>query len=215
MAKNRMITMFILIVAMTFIGYVVIDSLDNKTTLVGQPLPTNEEQPGESNTDKTTYDRINEVGVTRGMIAPDFTLPLWGTNEKVALSSYRGQIVVLNLWASWCPPCRDEMPDLNRFYNDYKDKGVTVLGVNMLMEEANLAVVDDFIEEYDITFPNVIDESISLTNQRGLVQSKLYSETIIPRTYIIDQEGHIFVAHKGIISYELVEDLVGKVKAAQ
>lgn len=215
MTKNRFISMFIFFIAMMFIGYVVVDSLDSKTDSASQLQQINEEMPKESGSSKTLYKRINEVGVNRGMIAPDFTLTLWGTDEKVALSSYRGQIVVLNLWASWCPPCRDEMPDLNQFYNDYKDKGVTVLGVNMLMSEANLTVVDDFMKEYEITFPNVIDESIGVTNQRGLVQSKLYNATTIPRTYIIDQEGHIFVAHNGIISYELVEDLVEKVKAAQ
>lgn len=215
MAKNRFISMFIFFIAMMFIGYVVVDSLDSKTDSASQLQQINQEMPKESGSSKTLYKRINEVGVNRGMIAPDFTLTLWGTDEKVALSSYRGQIVVLNLWASWCPPCRDEMPDLNQFYNDYKDKGVTVLGVNMLMSEANLTVVADFMKEYEITFPNVIDESIGVTNQRGLVQSKLYNATTIPRTYIIDQEGHIFVAHNGIISYELVEDLVEKVKAAQ
>lgn len=185
MAKNRFISMIILVIAVAFIGYLVVDNLDN-----------------------------NKVGLSNGMIAPDFTLQLWGTDEKVALSSYRGEIVVLNLWASWCPPCRDEMPDLNKFHNDFKDKGVTVLGINMFKTEANQAVVDDFMVEFEITFPNVIDESISVTNQRGLVQSK-YDATTIPRTYIIDQEGRIFNFHNGSISYEVIKELVEKLKEAQ
>ncbi|WNF37913.1 TlpA disulfide reductase family protein [Bacillaceae bacterium IKA-2] len=215
MAKNRFISTIVVIVAMIFIGYVLMDSLDSKTDSASQPQQLNEETLKESGSSETLYNRIDEVGLNRGMIAPDFTLQLWGTDEKVALSSFQGQIVVLNLWATWCPPCRDEMPDLNQFYNDYKDKGVTVLGINMLMTEASLAVVDDFMEEYQITFPNVIDERISVTNQRGLVQTQLYNAITIPKTYIIDQKGHIFVAHTGIISYELIEDLVEKVKKVQ
>jgi len=85
MVKNRFISFIIVIVAVAFVGYVIVDYLDNSKDIAGQPEQPIVENTDNSGSDKTIYNRINEVGLTRGMIAPDFTLQLWGTDERVSL----------------------------------------------------------------------------------------------------------------------------------
>jgi cytochrome c biogenesis protein CcmG/thiol:disulfide interchange protein DsbE len=82
--------------------------------------------------------------------APDFTLSLFDGGQ-ITLGDLRGQVVVLNVWASWCPPCRDEAPVLERAWRAYRDRGVTFVGVDYMdTEPAALA----YIAEFDITYPN-------------------------------------------------------------
>lgn len=152
-----------------------------------------------------------KIGAEQGMIAPDFTLPLWHTQEDASLSSYRGEIVVLNLWASWCPPCRKEMPDLIQLYEDYKGKGVTVLGVNLATHERSADGANEFMVEFDVPFPTFIDQPIDSTNRRGIVSS-LYNIQSIPYTYILDKNGKIVHVIKGFVTYEMLENLITELK---
>ena len=138
-------------------------------------------------------------GVEQGNQAVDFTLPLWKGNES-SLSDYRGTIVVMNAWASWCPPCRDEMPDLMQFYDDYKDKGVTVLGVNMYRYERKRTDPKDFLNEFNVNFPIVFDKEGEF--------AKTYLPVYLPTTYILDKEGVIKKIHNGEINYEGLQKLI-------
>ncbi|MFN7251054.1 MAG: TlpA family protein disulfide reductase [Anaerobacillus sp.] len=148
-----------------------------------------------------------QVGVEKGMLAPDFTLPLWGTDTEESLSSYQGDIVVLNLWASWCPPCQKEMPDLIRLSEDYKDKGVKVLGINLATHERNAEGADEFMVEYGVTFPTFVDQPIDNVNRRGIVSS-LYNIQSIPYTYILDGKGKIAHVIRGEVTYEILDKLI-------
>ncbi len=121
------------------------------------------------------------VAPRAGAIAPDFELAFL-EGGSTTLSDLRGNIVVLNLWASWCAPCRAEMPALERVHVDYAGKGVMVLGVNMTSTDS-LGDVRRFLEEQQITFPVLLDES-------GEV-ARLYENRALPTTFFIRPDGVI------------------------
>jgi len=109
--------------------------------------------------------------------APDFTLPSF-EGEPVTLSDLWGRVVVLNFWASWCPPCRQEMPAFQRVWDAYRDKGVLFLGINIQDDEAEARA---FLREFGITYPNLLDPP-------GRVAT-LYGAVGIPSTFVIAQDG--------------------------
>ena len=116
-----------------------------------------------------------------GFLAPDFTLDtLDGT--KVTLSELRGKIVLINLWATWCPPCRAEMPALENAYKQYKDSGVVVLGLNVTNQDSEKDI-PPFVDEFGLTFPILLDRDGSV--------SALYQLKGLPTTYFVNREGII------------------------
>lgn len=117
----------------------------------------------------------------QGFLAPDFELSTT-TGETVKLSDLRGQAVLVNLWATWCPPCRAEMPAIETIYNEYKDDGLVVLAVNMTYQDtpSNIA---PFLDEYGLTFPILLDETGSVGNA--------YQLRSLPSSFFIDRDGII------------------------
>jgi len=111
--------------------------------------------------------------------APDFTLPLYQGGE-LSLADLRGQVVVLNFWASWCPPCRDEAPILEAGWQRYRDKGVIFVGVDYMDTEP---AARDFIEEFGITCPNGPD--------LGGRIARAYRIRGVPETFFITPQGEI------------------------
>ncbi|OIJ20376.1 hypothetical protein BKP45_09980 [Anaerobacillus alkalidiazotrophicus] len=207
MSKNRIVSFSIALVAFVFIVYVFVENLSDGGF---QFTSGGREQVNDINQMKTSSIPNGEIGLQQGMYAPDFTLPVWGTDEEKSLSSFHGQIVVLNLWASWCPPCRDEMPDLIKLSEEYKDQGVQVLGMNMATFESSEEVIKQFIEEYNISFPNFLDQPIDTSNQRGVIET-LYQVRSIPVTYILDEEGRIVIPIRGKVNYEMLESELKKI----
>ncbi len=120
-----------------------------------------------------------------GFSAPGFTLEILDDSNpgrEVSLTDYRGQVVIINLWATWCPPCRAEMPAIQNVYQDYKDKGLVVLAINTTFQD-NEADVRAFAKEYGLDFPILFDRTgdVSIRYQlRGL-----------PSTFFIDRKGVI------------------------
>lgn len=120
-----------------------------------------------------------------GFSAPGFTLDLLGSNkpnEKISLSDLRGQVVMINFWATWCPPCREEMPAIQSVYEDYQDEGFVVLAVNTTFQDNEFDIID-FIDEYGLSFPVLLDRS-------GEVSQK-YQLRGLPSTYFVDKKGVI------------------------
>ena len=109
--------------------------------------------------------------------APDFTLPDL-ERGKVSLKDFRGKLLMLNFWASWCVPCREEMPAMERLYQRYKDRGFVILGVN-IKDDKKSAV--SFVRELKITFPIGFDPNGDV----GL----LYGAWGLPATYLIEARG--------------------------
>jgi len=111
--------------------------------------------------------------------APDFTLQTF-SGETLRLSDLRGKPVMLNFWASWCPPCREEAPLLEDTWREYREKGVVFVGVNVWDSEKDART---FLSEYDITYPNGRDPGTGISIEYGL--------SGIPETFFIDRQGNI------------------------
>lgn len=119
--------------------------------------------------------------------APDFTLKSRG-GENIKLSEHRGDVVMINFWASWCGPCRQEMPLLEELYKKYSDLGFTLLAVNV---EEDSSKADDLLRDIPVTFPVLFDNTNSVT--------KLYKVVAMPSTVIIDRDGNMRYLHKGYL----------------
>ncbi|WP_216830467.1 TlpA disulfide reductase family protein [Alkalihalobacterium elongatum] len=150
-------------------------------------------------------DREKPLGVEKGLKAIDFTLPVWGEEEGVeaSLSDYEGDVIILNFWATWCPPCKDEMPDFMQFQEDYGDLGIKVVTVNMYYYERRATVEEDiqnFMEEVNVTLPTLLDKEGEVNNT--------YQPPGFPMTYIIDRERVIQQVVRGEVNYEMLERLV-------
>lgn len=123
-------------------------------------------------------------------IAPDFALQT-ADGQTVRLRDLRGKVVLLNFWATWCPPCKAEMPDLDALHREYgASQGFVVLGVNM---EEGAEAVAAFAAERKITFPLLLDSD-------GQVSGRLFAVRSLPTSLIIDREGFIRDAWTGQIS---------------
>lgn len=114
-----------------------------------------------------------------GFVAPDFALPTLD-GDTIRLSDLRGRPVVINFWATWCPPCRTEMPAIIREYNRYKDRGLIVLAVNQAESPAKII---PFRDEYGMPFPILLDERMEV--------SKLYEIRFLPTTFFVAPNGTI------------------------
>ncbi len=114
-----------------------------------------------------------------GFTAPDFTLDILG-GGTVSLSDLRGQAVLVNFWATWCPPCRAEMPAIQRVYDRYRDQGFTVLAVDLQESDAQVAA---FAEDMGLTFPILMDRD-------GSVFAR-YRVMALPSTFFVDRDGII------------------------
>lgn len=145
---------------------------------------------------------IQETGLQIGETAPDFTLTnLQG--DEMTLSNFRGKKVVLNFWASWCGPCRSEMPDMQKFYEATSDKNIEVLAVNLTHFERQREHVDEFVKEFGLTFPIPLD----VDNK----QYEAYKVLTIPTTYFLDEQGIIQQKHLGPMTYEFMEEIIASI----
>jgi peroxiredoxin len=122
---------------------------------------------------------------TVGAPAPPFSLASQG-GKDVSLSQFQGQVVMLNFWASWCGPCRTEMPLLESIYKKYNKLGFTMLGVNV-EPDSNAAV--DWLKQTPVSFPILFDKDSKV--------SKLYDVSGMPSTVIIDRKGKVRMLHRG------------------
>jgi len=120
----------------------------------------------------------------------DFTLPLLA-GGNADLSSYRGKVVILNFWATWCPPCRAEMPSMETLYRRFNNQGLVILAVDV-GEDA--LVVQRFIRSGGYTFPVLLDSDNKV--------SSVYGIEAIPTTFIIDREGKIIGRVVGSIMWD-------------
>ena len=120
-----------------------------------------------------------------GRPAPDFALKS-STGQNLRLSEYRGDVVMINFWATWCGPCRQEMPLLDELYSRYQRVGFNLLGVN-IDDDSGRAM--DMINELGVSFPVLFDSSKEV--------SRLYEVDAMPVTVIVDREGNVRHVHQG------------------
>lgn len=151
------------VVLITLLTVAIVQAMDKKT------------EPGNTNTDASQA--VTSEGLKVGEKAPDFELKTL-TGETVKLSDLKGKKVMLNFWATWCPPCKAEMPEMEKFYKQ-KDKNLTLLAVNI---DPQLDV-KGFVNKNGITFPILLD-----TNDKV---NETYQILSIPTTYFINSQGII------------------------
>ena len=173
----------------------------------GEDLPSGQtqeeaEDPAAPAEDGTRGEE-NEAEGRQPVPAPDFTLTdQYGTEHT--LSDYRGKTVLLNFWATWCGPCRSEMPDLQSLYEDWGENSgdLVVLGVAApnYGDEGSAEEIAAFLEENGYTYPVVMDETAS--------QFYTYGISAFPTTWMIDAEGNIFGYVQGALSREIFDDIV-------
>ncbi|GED68369.1 thiol:disulfide interchange protein tlpA [Brevibacillus reuszeri] len=143
------------------------------------------------------------IGIEKGNLAPDFELQALN-GEKMKLSDLRGKKVIVNLWATWCPPCRAEIPDMQSFYEANKDKGVVILGVNLTSTETNVEAVSAFVQRYGMTFPILMDVDKQV--------SGVYKAISIPTSFIIDSSGVIQNKYIGPMNQEMMENMLSAIE---
>jgi peroxiredoxin len=120
-----------------------------------------------------------------GQAAPDFTLKS-ASGQNLRLRELRGEVVLINFWASWCGPCRQEMPLLNKIHEQYRKAGFTLLGVNI---DDDPAAARDMARKLGVAFPVLLD-----TDKRV---SKLYDVDTMPATLLVDRSGKVRYVHRG------------------
>jgi len=118
-------------------------------------------------------------------VAPNFTLKS-NHGKNLKLSEFRGQVVMINFWASWCAPCRQEMPLLEELYKKYKSLGFTLLGVNVEQDSSKASTL---LRSIKVSFPILFDNKNTV--------SKMYKVLAMPTTIIIDRDGNMRYLHKG------------------
>ena len=115
--------------------------------------------------------------------APDIVVPNL-TGEKIALSEQKGKVVLLNLWATWCPPCRAEMPAMEKLYQTLKNENFEILAISTRDPRETRAKVVDFVQEYGYTFPILFDETAAAV-------PSFYRTGSIPTSFLIDTKGRV------------------------
>ncbi|MCP4630203.1 MAG: TlpA family protein disulfide reductase [bacterium] len=131
-------------------------------------------------TNKSSFDLAGKPRFKKGVSAPNFTLPDLG-GKIVSLADYRGQVVLLNIWATWCAPCVVEMPSMEKLHQELKDEKFVILAVSI--DETGADVVLPFMKKNKLSFPALIDSAGTLKN--------LYRTTGVPESFIIDKQGRI------------------------
>ena len=155
--------------------------------ILNQPLPATSNSP-------------NGISPIPGTTAPDFTLVDAHTEQPVSLSNFKGQPVILNFWATWCGPCKIEMPHLQDAHNDYHSSGVTILAIN---SGEDSKTVLSFASELNLTFPMLLDST-------GTVQQQ-YQIRGFPSTVFIHKDGTIAHNHIGMISADLLIERIEQI----
>lgn len=171
--------MIVVVGILGWIGYSFINSNDG------------EDNTGEQQNEETVVES-DEIGLEMGEIAPDFELKTL-EGETVNLSDYRGEKVMVNFWATWCPPCRAEMPDMQKFH---ENTDVNILAVNLIDTESNRDNVPEFLDELGLTFPVLLDEESEIATE--------YKIVAYPTSFMIDSNGRIQLKTMGAINYDIM-----------
>ena len=143
---------------------------------------------------------ISLVSFSNSAKAPDFNLKdQYGVTHS--LENYKGKVIFLNFWATWCPPCKKEMPDIENIYKEYGEnkKDVVILGVNSEKENE----VKKFLKDKGYTFPTVIDENSEVMRK--------YFIQAFPTSFVIDKEGNVYGYVMGGLTKEQIKQVIEEV----
>lgn len=139
--------------------------------------------------------RLTSQGSLQGQDAPDFELEQMN-GETFRLSDHRGEVIVVNFWATWCPPCKKEIPGFVELQNEFGSEGVLFVGVSL--DEGGFDAVRPFAEKMDINYPLVVDD--------GTVASKYGGVRALPTSFVVGPEGKIQYARPGFLPENVLRE---------
>ncbi|RHW41957.1 TlpA family protein disulfide reductase [Neobacillus notoginsengisoli] len=193
MNKNLLsIAIIILAIAIVFVNVWKPFEKEAANSITEEEISTDADIPG-----------VDLSEVEEGKLAPDFELTTLN-GETVKLSDYKGKKVILNFWATWCPPCKAEMPHMQNFYEKNKDKGIEIVAVNLTKMDKGKKEIDKFVKDFGLTFDIPLDRGGDIGMQ--------YQAFIIPTSYIIDTKGRIVTKFIGPMDEPTMESLTKDIK---
>lgn len=184
-------TLFIIVFLGVF-GWIIYDFAVDKGTGGQSDEGTIIRAEPQQSGDAVEVDETDVVGLEVGNIAPDFELTTFA-GDTARLSDHLGERVMLNFWATWCPPCRAEMPDMQKFH---EDEDIVILAVNLTQTKSEKDNIAGFIDEFGLTFPVLLDETLAVATE--------YKIQPIPTTYMIDSNGRIQDKSFGPMTYDIM-----------
>ena len=131
--------------------------------------------------------------------APNFKLKTYD-GKVISLDKFKGKVVLVNFWATWCPPCRAEIPDFLKVYKKYKSKGFEIVGI--ALDETGWSDVKPFMENMKINYPIVLGDQQTVMLYGGI--------EAIPTTFIVDKKGNIIDRHIGMLPQTILEEKLKK-----
>lgn len=147
--------------------------------------------------DRASQNELSVVPAKVNFPAPNLILTdIQGISHSLA--DYRGQVVLINLWATWCPPCKEEMPTLQDFYDKYKEKGFVIIAINDGEPKEDVL---QFVQNYGLTFPVWLDPTYIATEQA-------FNTMNLPSSFVIDRGGTVHLAWVGRINARMLEKFV-------
>lgn len=189
------------ILPLVFLAALIAYGVYHYTQNHGESQSSDKDQAAENSDNGSDAAKKAETGIENGDKAPDFTLKKMN-GKSASLSDYRGKKVIVNFWATWCPPCRAEMPEMQDYYKQHKDDDFVVLGVDLTNTEKDKSDVRPFVKKTGATFPIVLDK-------KGDVQST-YEVTGYPTSYFIDKDGIIQYKLVGAMNKDVIHKVMGK-----
>jgi len=138
-----------------------------------------------------------EAKIALGEPVPDRELPVLGGEGEGSIADYHGRWVLVNLWASWCVPCRQEAPDLERFSRHFRERGVTVLGIDV---QDNSADALAFVREHRLTYPQL--------RSVGDERSAAFGSTGVPENFLVDPRGRLALIWRGPVDERFLAERV-------
>jgi len=193
----------LIILVVGLVGYAIYDYIDHKEDSASKDDIVSSDETITSKDDKDEdkdVEESDEVGLEEGKMAPDFELETLD-GEKKKLSDLRGERVMVNFWATWCPPCRAEIPDLEKFH---ENEDITILAVNLTETEKNMDKVESFVDEFGMTFPVLLDEETKVADT--------YKIQPIPSSFMVDSNGRISFVALGAMHYDMMISEFNKMK---
>jgi len=127
---------------------------------------------------------------------PQFALPTVTDKTLINVENYRGKVVLINFWATWCPPCRKEIPYLVRLYKEFGDKGFMVLGISV--DEGGERVVKNFVEKQEIPYPVMLATDEVLRKFGGIAG--------VPYSFLVDKNGNVVKSYPGYVAYQILRN---------
>ncbi len=197
---KRIISVVVLIV---LVGIVVLSVVKDNEEDQSKNGPDEYDVSGDTDAEGATITSPSDDddGIEVGDMASDFELETLA-GEKLKLSDLKGKKVILNFWATWCPPCKVEMPEMQKFYDEHSDE-VEIVAVNLTGTETGDKKVQDYIDKYKYTYPIPLDKDSKVSNT--------YMAITIPTTYFIGTDGKVQQPkHVGPMNYGFMEEMLDK-----